>query len=377
MASGSQIDRDAGLVRGVKILGESSRNPPPNNNVYPRPTREKAAGLIEGAAVYVDHPARGTEGRTRSYRDKFAVLANVREAGDGLYGDLRFNPKHPLAEQFLWDAQHNPAGVGLSINAVGRTSRRGGKSLVEEIVEVNSVDLVSVPATTKGLFESREPMATTTVKAILEANCKAPWQRRILEQMEAEGLPMAAEVPAPAEEESSDDQIWSAFRQAILAAIDDDSLDIKATLKKIGEILKAYEKLTGGNGGEPPADGEGGGEPAPATESLTVAALQNQLAQLREAMDLRLRARDKAIAAGLQPGKVLLKALDSCRSEAEIDELIQEAVQQQRPGQPGQPVQRPRSSPPNGSPKPTSILESWDDSQDARAKRLARLRGQA
>lgn len=35
------------------------------------------------------------------------------------------------------------------------------------------------------------------------------------------------------------------FKQLVLAAIDDESLDMKATLKKIGEILRAQEKLMG------------------------------------------------------------------------------------------------------------------------------------
>lgn len=51
----------------------------------------------------------------------------------------------------------------------------------------------------------------------------------------------------------------AAFRQMVAAAFDDESLDMKATLKQIAEILKTQEKLMG-----KPADG-----PAEETESVS------------------------------------------------------------------------------------------------------------
>jgi hypothetical protein len=75
----------------------------------------------------------------------------------GLRGDFHFNPKHALAEQLIWDAEHSPENVGFSHNVEARTSRRDGKVVVEEITRVQSVDLVADPATTRGLFEQHEP----------------------------------------------------------------------------------------------------------------------------------------------------------------------------------------------------------------------------
>ena len=82
------------------------------------------------------------------------VIRNVTAQPDGLYADFHFNPKHALAEQLAWDAEHSPANVGFSHDVQAKTVRRDGKVVVEEISRVESVDLVADPATTDGLFES-------------------------------------------------------------------------------------------------------------------------------------------------------------------------------------------------------------------------------
>ena len=46
------VEREAGVVRGVKILGLTSRN----GRVYPAAVLEQARGLYEGAKVNVNHP---------------------------------------------------------------------------------------------------------------------------------------------------------------------------------------------------------------------------------------------------------------------------------------------------------------------------------
>jgi hypothetical protein len=90
------------------------------------------------------------------------VIRNVQHrSGDGLFADFHFNPKHYLAEQLVWDAEHAPENVGFSHNVQARTSRRGETTLVEEIVQVHSVDLVADPATTRGLFESTATQSQT------------------------------------------------------------------------------------------------------------------------------------------------------------------------------------------------------------------------
>jgi hypothetical protein len=147
---GLVIDRKNCVVRGCKLLGSRG------NSDYPRPARERAIQALEGARVFIDHPPPGQRG-ARGYAEQFGRVRNVHERGDGLWADLFFNPKHALAEQFLWDAQHSPDSVGFSINTTGRGRTVGGRYVVEEILfspASDSVDLVSRPATTKGLNEA-------------------------------------------------------------------------------------------------------------------------------------------------------------------------------------------------------------------------------
>ena len=161
-----RVDREKGIIEGVKVLGLQSKN----GRTYPKETAARAVGLYEGAKVNLDHP-RGNAADPRSYADRLGSLRNVRvEQGDGgLRGDFHFNPKHPIAEQLLWDAEHAPENVGFSHNVEARTSRKDGKTVVEEIIRVQSVDLVADPATTRGLFES------TNSPTEKEANMGVEW----------------------------------------------------------------------------------------------------------------------------------------------------------------------------------------------------------
>lgn len=145
-----RVDAQQGVIRGVKILGLESRN----GRSYPAEALAEAAGLYEGAKVNVNHP-KGSPLAARDYQDRIGVIRNASVRPDeGLFADFHFNPKHALAEQLLWDAEHAPENVGFSHNVEARTARRGDRVVVEAITRVQSVDLVADPATTRGLFEA-------------------------------------------------------------------------------------------------------------------------------------------------------------------------------------------------------------------------------
>ncbi|NQU22221.1 MAG: hypothetical protein HQ567_13135 [Candidatus Nealsonbacteria bacterium] len=153
-----RVERAAGVIRGVKILGLQSRN----GRTYLPEALAEAARLYEGAKVNVNHPTGGPTG-PRDYRDRIGVIRNVTvRGGEGLFADFHFNPKHALSEQLAWDAEHAPQNVGFSHNVQARTARRGDRVVVEAITRVQSVDLVADPATTQGLFESA-PSGSDTV----------------------------------------------------------------------------------------------------------------------------------------------------------------------------------------------------------------------
>lgn len=159
-----RVDRARGVLRGVKLLGLRSRN----GRRYEEGALRKAIGLYEGSKVNVNHPERDPLA-PRDYRDRLGIVRNVRvEAREGLFGDLHYNPSHPLAEQLAWDAQHAPENVGLSHNVLARTRREGGEVVVEAITRVQSVDLVADPATTAGLFEQDDQRAANGGSASLQ-----------------------------------------------------------------------------------------------------------------------------------------------------------------------------------------------------------------
>lgn len=142
------VQAEQGVIRGVKILGLESTN----RRTYLRSALAEAVARYEGAKVNVDHPRHGAQG-PRGYRDRLGVIRAARLEPQGIFADFHFNPKHPLAEQLVWDAEHAPHNVGFSHNVVALTSTRGGRTVVEAITHVHSVDLVADPATTHGLFE--------------------------------------------------------------------------------------------------------------------------------------------------------------------------------------------------------------------------------
>lgn len=132
----------------MKVIGPDSAN----GRVYLPEALSGALCLYEGASVNLDHPAKGSNGR--SVLDRFGWLEQCRIEGGSVWANLHYNPKHVFAEAFAWWAANQPNKLGLSHNAVGTGRERADKIFeVHRIVKVHSVDLVSDPATTKGLHE--------------------------------------------------------------------------------------------------------------------------------------------------------------------------------------------------------------------------------
>lgn len=152
---------EGNVIRGVKIIGLKSAH----GYAYPADVLGRAVPLYESAPVFLCHPdPREKKRGHRLLRDHFGSLENVTGNGEGLFGDLNVRTAHPLAAQILEEAP--TASFGLSHNAVVELSEDG--SLITNIVEVNSVDLVDDPATTRNLFEEGKP-ETPFEKTMLEA----------------------------------------------------------------------------------------------------------------------------------------------------------------------------------------------------------------
>lgn len=160
------VDREKGIIRGVKLLGLESRN---RRSFRPEALKQSIT-LFEGARSNVNHSPKGAAA-PRDYGDRLGIVRSVTyREGQGLYGDFHYNPKHALAEQLIWDAENSPGSVGFSPAYDGRVvADRNGRNFVESITRVFSVDLVADPATTNGLFESIEnPIKESAMSTLAE-----------------------------------------------------------------------------------------------------------------------------------------------------------------------------------------------------------------
>jgi len=147
-----RIDPTSGVLRDVKVLGRRSRN----GRCYTSTPLRAALPFYEGIRVNINHRPRGATDES-PLGDRFGVLRRVRLLADGIFADLHYLTRHPLAEMIVEAARRMPEALGLSHNAEGRAVVRDGVEIIEEITRVVSVDLVSDPATTRGLFESIAP----------------------------------------------------------------------------------------------------------------------------------------------------------------------------------------------------------------------------
>ena len=242
-----RVDREKGIIYGCKVIGLQSVN----RRRYLLECLRRDKDLYEGIIVNVNHPEKPRDGR--KIQEMFGKLINVRCEADGLYADLEFLKTHPCAEQICESAERFPDLFGLSHNAqADGVDEPDGTFVIHRITEVRSVDVVSSPATTGGLFEQKGH-TMLTVKQLFESTAPRlkPWRRARLQKLMAvmeEDPGMMAECPP----ESGDDgagtdpegELWAGFRAAIHAIIDDASMDVKTKTKKIGEYFRAHEKIT-------------------------------------------------------------------------------------------------------------------------------------
>lgn len=155
-----RINEELGIVKGVKLLGLYSKN---RRNYDTPGVRRTAASVLEGAKIFVDHPTEEDikKKKSRSYYDKFAHVLKGSVSfveGKGYFGDIKYNRSHRVAAQFADDVRNAPSTLGFSINGDFKNggTDSNGVVVVEELISLRSVDLVTTPATTAGVFEHFE-----------------------------------------------------------------------------------------------------------------------------------------------------------------------------------------------------------------------------
>ena len=172
------LDEEAGLIRGVKILGANSQN----GRTYSPQAMRDAARLYEGVSVNIDHAE--TARKHRGLLESWGRIESPVVRADGVYGDLRYLKTHP-STSLLIERIKGDFGMGLSHNANGKTRRKNGRVIVESVAVVRSVDVVAKPATNQNLFESieDEAMKVTFGEVLKEAAKTAKHGKELLLEM--------------------------------------------------------------------------------------------------------------------------------------------------------------------------------------------------
>lgn len=311
-AEALKVNREAGVILGVKCLGVESKN----GRIYSQASLGQAVGLYENVDVNLDHTA--GDPTQRGMVEGFGVLKNAKLGTDGVFADLHYLKSHPLAEMIVERAERFPEQFGMSHVALGEVVEAAdGTLVVESLSAVESVDIVRKPATTGGLFESQggPPVPATktktkTVREVLEANKKNKLAAQWLLLCEEDEFAAVAEAPVEmaAEEMGADDQVKAAFRALVIAAFDDTSLDVGATAARIKEILKAQEKLEAPTkkADEPKADDDAMAESVKLRQQLAV----------RDALD-----ENRVSRADLSEAQV--RVLDRCTTKEDVVDLIE------------------------------------------------------
>ena len=152
----SKFDSTNLVLEGTVVLGPTSLN----GRIYPTEVQKKAVGVFEGAKAYMNHPTKHVMSEARDVKDYIGIHKNVRVKGDKTYSDLHLVNNETVQKHILpilEDKTHH-SSVGNSI--VARATMEKGKDGIYTVTEIHaarSIDLVSEPGTTKGLFESHSP----------------------------------------------------------------------------------------------------------------------------------------------------------------------------------------------------------------------------
>lgn len=338
------VDRDAGVIRNVKVLGTISRN----GREYSEAAKRDAVKVLEGTTVNIDHN-RDHPKKERGFMEGVGTLHGLESRPDGVYAaEFRIKKSHPCAPVIFESAERFPKDFGLSINAEGAVVKRGTKWVVESLVAAHSVDVVGKPATTDGLFESSNSpekgrtVVKRTIKQLLEEHGTNDQKDRLAKLLEASGSDAAmvgqpVDVPPmTTDPEYSDeggevgsvaadpmDQISDAFAALVISVMENDALDLKAKIAQITTILTTQDSLLNGTTQKVKEDDQsddGGAANDDMAESIKP--LQTALNQIIESQK-RSDARMLLLEAAIEPTAERIKALCEAGDDSARQKLIE------------------------------------------------------
>lgn len=140
-----EADKENHVFRNVAVLGSHSRN----GRRYTNAALQSAARVFEGTRVFLNHrEQQGTRTKPHDVRDYVGRLTGLHVDGD-LVRARELTVVNESHWPLLTSIDKDPKAFGLSIDGEGKMK----KNEVTEVTAGRSVDLVSDPATVRGLFE--------------------------------------------------------------------------------------------------------------------------------------------------------------------------------------------------------------------------------
>jgi len=201
LAGNGVVDRTNKMIRNVKLCGLESRN----GRRYAEDCLAEVASRMVGRRIFVDHV---DDPKKRNIRDRseFARLVSCAKAADGLRGDLKYFESCAATEHILEiieDKQELPqddspytGSIGLSPVWFADTKLTSGQEMVYKIHEIESVDIVTFPATTRSIREHIEDHRMNTWKKYAEGIDEKlrPAFLKLMEEMGMDAMaPMASD----------------------------------------------------------------------------------------------------------------------------------------------------------------------------------------
>lgn len=159
------------VIEGVHLVGfqaKNRRSPELTPYKYKESALRTAVPLYDNADIYISH-GKGTDERPVESKIGFVSNAKFKE-GVGVVGDLVLNEKHPFFEAMIWWAENKPSKLGMSHVATNLYNSK--ENAVVEVRKVHSVDIVSSPSTTDGLFKEgvvEDKLNERRLEAVLDA----------------------------------------------------------------------------------------------------------------------------------------------------------------------------------------------------------------
>ncbi len=321
-----------GLISAGKLIGNASVN----GRQYSDPVIAEGISRYDGAKVYLNHPTDRNPG-DRDFNDWVGVVENATAKRGGGWGDIRLRQEHPRYKEICEAVEKFPKHFGLSHVADIDSEKRGAVEHVTRIGEVFSVDIVTDPATTNGIFESRDTtMKKKTIKQVLESTkgSTSVFRKVIAEMVEAGVMPETAEVSVPdsaGEDESIKAGIMAAIAKKLESATPD---ELKKVLKALAIGDSVSELVAGGNGTPEPDPNA-----APATPEAKAVEENRKLASKLAVME----AKSMLLENGREATAIRIKAVANAE-ESDRETLVKSFPAKESASQHNRPP-RPDSSP--------------------------------